>query len=174
MTYKAPVDDMMFALKSAVGLDGLIADGVVAADEDTIRAVLEEAGKFASEILDPLNAPGDRTGSKLVNGKVVTPPGWTEAYKAFAEGGWASLAAPESLGVGIARGQAQRDGGHGHGQGNQQVFHSDSLRELKGRPAIGPTSLECWTVPQFPPHREKSGQFDTSGHRHGLQGASGP
>ncbi len=98
MTYKAPVDDMMFALKSAVGLDGLIADGVVAADEDTIRAILEEAGKFASEILDPLNAPGDRTGSKLVNGKVVTPPGWTEAYKAFAEGGWASLAAPETLG----------------------------------------------------------------------------
>ena len=98
MTYKAPVDDMMFALKSAVGLDRMIADGVVAADEDTIRAVLEEAGKFASEILDPLNAPGDRTGSKLVDGKVVTPPGWTEAYKAFADGGWASLAAAEELG----------------------------------------------------------------------------
>ena len=98
MTYKAPVDDMMFALKSAVGLDELIADGVVAVDTDTIRAVLEEAGKFASEVLDPLNAPGDRTGSKLVDGKVVTPAGWAEAYKAFAEGGWASLAAPEALG----------------------------------------------------------------------------
>jgi alkylation response protein AidB-like acyl-CoA dehydrogenase len=98
MTYKAPVDDMMFALKAAVGLDQLIADGIVAVDEDTIRAVLEEAGKFASEVLDPLNAPGDRAGSRLVDGRVVTPPGWAEAYKAFAEGGWASLAAPEALG----------------------------------------------------------------------------
>lgn len=98
MTYKAPVDDIMFALKSAVGLDQMIADGVVGADEDTIRAVLEEAGKFGAEILDPLNWSGDRTGSKLVDGKVVTPPGWAEAYKAFAEGGWASLAAAEDLG----------------------------------------------------------------------------
>ena len=67
-------------------------------DEDTIRAVIDEAGKFGAEVLDPLNVPGDRAGSKLVDGKVVTPPGWKEAYKQFADGGWGALAAPEEWG----------------------------------------------------------------------------
>jgi alkylation response protein AidB-like acyl-CoA dehydrogenase len=99
MAYQAPVDDIMHALKSAAGLDELVKDGVLdGVDEDTVRAVIEEAGKFASEVLEPLSAPGDRTGSKLVDGKVVTPPGWKEAYKQFAEGGWGSLSAPEQWG----------------------------------------------------------------------------
>ena len=88
----------MFALKTAAGLDELIASETVAVDEDTVRAVIDEAGRFATAVLDPLNVPGDRAGSRLVDGKVDTPPGWKEAYKAFADGGWASLAASESLG----------------------------------------------------------------------------
>ena len=98
MTYRAPVDDIVFALKTAAGLPDLIASGVVEVDEDTVQAVIEEAGRFAAEVLDPLNVPGDRTGSRLVDGKVVTPPGWKEAYQAFAEGGWASLPAPTEHG----------------------------------------------------------------------------
>ena len=98
MAYQAPVDDIMHALKSAAGLDELLQSGALGVDEDTIRAVLEEAGKFGAEVLDPLYASGDRTGSKLVDGKVVTPAGWTEAYKQFAEGGWGSLSAPEEWG----------------------------------------------------------------------------
>ena len=99
MTYRAPVDDIMLALKAAVGLPGLIERGIYAGlDEDTIRAVIEEAGKFASDVLDPLNWPGDRAGSRLVNGVVETPAGWKEAYKAFAEGGWTALPAPEEYG----------------------------------------------------------------------------
>ncbi|MGD9803791.1 MAG: acyl-CoA dehydrogenase [Hyphomicrobiaceae bacterium] len=98
MTYRAPVDDIMFALKTAAGLDDLIDKGTVAVDEDTIRAVVDEAGKFATAVLDPLNTTGDRSGSRLVDGAVVTPPGWKEAYQAFADGGWASLGADESLG----------------------------------------------------------------------------
>ncbi|HEX4894390.1 MAG TPA: acyl-CoA dehydrogenase family protein, partial [Hyphomicrobiaceae bacterium] len=98
MTYQAPVDDIMFALKTVADLPGLAANGVVSVDEDTVRAVIEEAGKFGSEVLDPLNITGDRTGSRLVNGKVETPAGWKEAYRGFVEGGWASLPAPESLG----------------------------------------------------------------------------
>ncbi|MBX9590347.1 MAG: acyl-CoA dehydrogenase [Hyphomonadaceae bacterium] len=99
MTYQAPVDDIMQALKTAAGLDGLIGSGVLeGVDEDTIRAVIEEAGKFGSEVLDPLSAPGDRAGSKLVNGRVVTPDGWKEAYKQFADGGWGALAASEEWG----------------------------------------------------------------------------
>ena len=98
MTYQAPVDDIMFALKTAAGLTGLIAEGVVTVDEETVKAVITEAGKFGAEVLAPLAKSGDQTGSKLVGGEVVTPAGWTEAYKAFTEGGWASLAAPEHLG----------------------------------------------------------------------------
>jgi acyl-CoA dehydrogenase len=99
MTYQAPVDDIMRSLKTAAGLDELIKGGVLeGVDEDTIRAVIEEAGKFGSEVLEPLSAPGDRAGSKLVDGKVVTPPGWKEAYKQFAAGGWGSLSAPEEWG----------------------------------------------------------------------------
>ncbi len=99
MTYQAPVDDIIHALKTAAGLDDLIGQGLLGGvDEDTIRAVIEEAGKFASEVLEPLSAPGDRAGSKLVDGKVVTPPGWKEAYQQFAAGGWGALAAPEEWG----------------------------------------------------------------------------
>jgi acyl-CoA dehydrogenase len=99
MTYQAPVDDIMHALKSAAGLDELIARGLVGEiDEATIRAIIEEAGKFGAEVLDPLSAPGDKSGSKLVNGKVETPPGWRDAYQAFAAGGWGSLSAAEEWG----------------------------------------------------------------------------
>ena len=99
MTYQAPVDDIMHSLKTAAGLDELIEGGVLeGVDEDTIRAVIEEAGKFGSEVLEPLSTPGDRAGSKLVDGKVVTPPGWKEAYQQFAEGGWGALSAPEEWG----------------------------------------------------------------------------
>jgi acyl-CoA dehydrogenase len=99
MAYQAPVDDIMQALKSAAGLDELIERGLVGEiDEATIRAVIEEAGKFGAEVLDPLSAPGDKSGSKLVNGKVETPPGWRQAYQAFAAGGWGSLSAAEEWG----------------------------------------------------------------------------
>jgi alkylation response protein AidB-like acyl-CoA dehydrogenase len=99
MTYQAPVDDIMHALKTAAGLDDLTGRGLLGdIDEATIRAVIEEAGKFGTEVLDPLATAGDRTGSRLVNGTVETPPGWKNAYEQFAAGGWGSLAAPEEWG----------------------------------------------------------------------------
>jgi acyl-CoA dehydrogenase len=98
MSYVAPVDDILHALKTAAGLDGLIADGTVATDMDTVTAVITEAGKFGAEVLDPLNWSGDQEGSKLVNGVVHTPKGWKEAYKAFADGGWSSLPCAEEHG----------------------------------------------------------------------------
>ncbi len=99
MTYQAPVDDIMHALKTAAGLDGLITGGVLeGVDEETIRAVIAEAGKFGAEVLEPLDSVGDRTGSKLVDGKVVTPPGWKEAYAQYVAGGWNGLSAPETWG----------------------------------------------------------------------------
>jgi acyl-CoA dehydrogenase len=99
MTYRAPVDEIMYALKTSADLPELIEQGVLdGVDEDTVRAIIEEAGKFGSEVLDPLSAPGDRAGSKLVDGKVVTPPGWKDAYRQFADAGWAALAASEEWG----------------------------------------------------------------------------
>jgi alkylation response protein AidB-like acyl-CoA dehydrogenase len=99
MTYQAPVDDIMHALKTAAGLDGLIASGVLeGVDEDTIRAVIAEAGKLGAEVLEPLNTVGDRTGSKLVDGRIVTPPGWREAYAQYVAGGWNGLGAPAKWG----------------------------------------------------------------------------
>ena len=92
MTYRAPVQDILFAMKASGGLDQLIESGVFGeVDEDLIGAVLEEAGKFASDVLAPLNQTGDQTGSHLVDGKVVVPDGWTEAYTAWAEGEWGAL-----------------------------------------------------------------------------------
>ena len=99
MTYQAPVADIMLSLKAAADMDGMLARGLLdGLDADTIRAVIEEAGRFGTEVLAPLNAAGDKTGSKLVDGRVVTPPGWREAYQAFAAGGWAGLSSPEVFG----------------------------------------------------------------------------
>jgi 3-(methylsulfanyl)propanoyl-CoA dehydrogenase len=99
MIYQAPVDDIMHALKTAAGLDGLIASGVLeGVDEETIRAIIAEAGKFGAEVLEPLDTVGDRTGSRLVDGKVVTPPGWKEAYAQYVAGGWNGLGAPTKWG----------------------------------------------------------------------------
>jgi acyl-CoA dehydrogenase len=99
MTYQAPVDDIMFALKTAVDLPGLIERGVYEGlDEETVRAVVEEAGKFGAEVLDPLNWAGDRAGASVKDGVVASPAGWKEAYKAFADGGWSALPCPEEFG----------------------------------------------------------------------------
>ncbi len=99
MSYQAPVDDIMLALKAAVDVPWLAARGTYEGlDEDTIRSVVEEAGKFAASVLEPINAIGDRVGSRLVDGKVVTPPGWDDAYRAFAEAGWNALPCPQAWG----------------------------------------------------------------------------
>ncbi len=99
MTYQAPVDDIVFALKTAAGLDELMSSGLYQGlDADTIDAVIAEAGRFGAEVLAPLNAPGDRVGSKLSDGIVTTPAGFRDAYRAIRRGGWSSLPCSESYG----------------------------------------------------------------------------
>jgi alkylation response protein AidB-like acyl-CoA dehydrogenase len=67
-------------------------------------SVLEEAGKFASGVLEPLNRPGDEEGCRLLDGCVSTPKGMAEAYRAFAEAGWCSVSGdPEYGGHGLPR-----------------------------------------------------------------------
>jgi len=99
MTYRAPVEDIVFALKTVADLPDLAERGIYEGlDEDTIRAIVLEAGKFGSDVLDPLNQVGDKVGSRLVDGAVVTPDGWKAAYEQFCAGGWSSLPAPEAYG----------------------------------------------------------------------------
>jgi alkylation response protein AidB-like acyl-CoA dehydrogenase len=69
------------------------------ATPDTVTAILEEASRFATEVLDPLNATGDREGSKLLpDGTVQTPAGFKAAYKQYAENGWNGLTKPVEYG----------------------------------------------------------------------------
>lgn len=99
MAYQAPVDDIMLALKVAGDLDASITNGLYRLlDEDTIAAVIGEAGAFATGVLDPLNWSADREGSKLAHGVVTTPAGFQQAYRAFADGGWSALPADERYG----------------------------------------------------------------------------
>jgi 3-(methylthio)propanoyl-CoA dehydrogenase len=89
--YTAPTQEMRFALDLA-GLEKVSAlPGCEEATPDLVDAVLDEAGKLASEVLAPLNQIGDKEGSRLENGIVYTPKGFKEAYGAFIEGGWNSV-----------------------------------------------------------------------------------
>ena len=71
-------------------------------DADLMRQVLDEAGKFVGEVVAPLNRSGDEVGCRFSQGQVTTPPGFKEAYQAFWQAGWPSLAcAPEDGGQGL-------------------------------------------------------------------------
>jgi alkylation response protein AidB-like acyl-CoA dehydrogenase len=66
--------------------------------DDIVDAILEEAGKIAGEVLSPLNAVGDKTGSKWKDGGVTTPPGFKDAYRQFCEAGWNNMLSPAQFG----------------------------------------------------------------------------
>ncbi|MCH7944374.1 MAG: acyl-CoA dehydrogenase N-terminal domain-containing protein, partial [Proteobacteria bacterium] len=90
--YTAPLADIRFALANQGGLDAVLGlPGCEELSAGLIDAILEEAGKFAGEVLAPLNHSGDRQGSRMVDGAVLTPDGFREAYAGFAAGGWVGL-----------------------------------------------------------------------------------
>ncbi len=97
--YIAPVDDIAFTLKHVAGLKSALDQGAFGdLDEDTVDAILHEAGRFATDEVAPLGDIGDKQGSKLVDGAVRTPDGWADLYRRWAEGGWNGLTAPEEFG----------------------------------------------------------------------------
>jgi acyl-CoA dehydrogenase len=99
MAYRAPVEDIIFSLKHAAGLAKARADGLYQdLGDDDLDVVLGEAGRFASQVLAPLNAAGDRYGTPFRDGEVTMPPGWKEAYRDWAAAGWNGVAAPTAWG----------------------------------------------------------------------------
>ena len=103
--YVAPLKDIRFVLNELAGLAQIAKfPGYEEATPDTTDAILEEASKFASEVLDPLNYSGDQEGSKWDQGAVTTPKGFKDAYRRYVEGGWGALpVAAEWGGQGLPR-----------------------------------------------------------------------
>jgi NAD(P)-dependent dehydrogenase (short-subunit alcohol dehydrogenase family) len=103
-TYRAPLRDMRFVLERVLQAPASWAacPAFAELDADTAAAVLEEAARFASEVLQPLNAVGDREGCTLQADGVHTPAGFAATYAAFVQGGWPALpCSPEWGGQGL-------------------------------------------------------------------------
>ncbi|MES0880022.1 acyl-CoA dehydrogenase [Roseibium sp. SCP14] len=125
--YRAPVDEISFTLKHVCGL-GDVQNNARHAElgDDLVDAILNEAGRFASEEIAPLNSVADNYGTPFENGEVTTPPGWRELYHNWIEGGWNGLSAGQEAG----------------GQGLPQMLSAAALEMWNSGSmafAIGPT-----------------------------------
>ncbi|MBT9503729.1 MAG: acyl-CoA dehydrogenase [Burkholderiaceae bacterium] len=99
MTYRAPIKDMLFGMKELAGLENLQNIPAFADfDLDTAQAVLEECAKLNENVIAPLNVAGDRNPSSWKDGVVTTTPGFKDAFRQFAEGGWQGLQHPTDFG----------------------------------------------------------------------------
>jgi hypothetical protein len=99
MSYQAPVKDMLFCMQELAGLDEVARiPGFEDAGIETAQAVLEECAKLNEGVVSPLNWPGDQNPSSFKDGQVTTTPGFKEAFRQFAEGGWQGLQHPTDFG----------------------------------------------------------------------------
>ena len=97
--YHAPLKDMRFLLHEVVGLDRVAhLPGCEEVTRDLVDAILDEAGKFMSSVLAPLNWSGDTAGSTWNDGEVTTAPGFKGAYRQFTEAGWTAIGADPQYG----------------------------------------------------------------------------
>lgn len=103
MSYKAPIGEMSFFLKHVLDAERISQTEKFAdTTDDTVAAILNEAGRLAEEVLAPLNVIGDQQPAVLKDGKAICSPGFADAYRAIAEGGWVGMAAdPEHGGMGL-------------------------------------------------------------------------
>ncbi len=97
-TYTAPTKDMAFLMHDVLKAHESNIPGYDELEPSFTSAVLEEAGKLASEVLTPLNVVGDQEKCRLENGVVYTPTGFKEAFEQMKEGGWTGLDMPEEFG----------------------------------------------------------------------------
>lgn len=101
-SYIPPIDDYRFLLGEVLGFNDAMAALGKDVDADLAVTILGEAGRMCAERLHPLNREGDEHGSRLIDGAVQTPPGFSDTYRGFVEAGWASLAAhPDHGGQGL-------------------------------------------------------------------------
>ncbi|MDM0106551.1 acyl-CoA dehydrogenase [Variovorax sp. J22R24] len=99
MSYQAPIKDMLFCMTELAGLNEVATlPGFEEAGADTAQAVLEECARFNEGVIAPLNAEGDRNPSTWKDGVVTTTPGFKDAYRQYAEGGWQGLQHPADFG----------------------------------------------------------------------------
>ncbi len=97
--YVAPIKDMLFAMNELAGLQDITRlPGNEEVSNDLVEAILDEAAKFANQVVDPLNRVGDKQGNKWDNGVVTTADGFKEAYATFCETGWNGMPASTEFG----------------------------------------------------------------------------
>jgi len=103
--YTPPLRDLQFVLDELVGMGALATlPGWAKVGSDDVAAILDQAGRFAAEVMEPLNRTGDMKGSRLENGAVTTPTGFKDCYDAFVEGGWCAITHEEKHGgMGLPR-----------------------------------------------------------------------
>jgi len=120
-TYRAPLSEILFVMNELAGLEQVAKlPGFEEATPDTVAAILDEAAKFATNVLDPLNQTGDKEGSKLLpDGTVKTPTGFKDAYRQYIENGWNGLTKPAEFG---GQGLPQLVG-----TGVEEMWHSSNL-----------------------------------------------
>jgi 3-(methylthio)propanoyl-CoA dehydrogenase len=97
--YRAPLDDMQFILQQLIPMSAIAnLPGFEDVSEDLVNTILDEAAKFANQVLSPLNWSGDQAGCFYQDGAVQTPDGFKQAYQQYSEAGWISLAANTDFG----------------------------------------------------------------------------
>lgn len=93
--YSAPVSEVQFVIDKLAAIDQLSSlPGFEEVTPDLVQAILEEASKLANEVLAPLNKDGDNQGARIDGDRIITTPGFAEAYTQFIENGWLGLAQP--------------------------------------------------------------------------------
>ncbi len=97
--YNAPIEDMFFALTKVADIDNISKlSNNTDISSDSVKLLIEEAGKFAKEKLDSINSEGDNKGIKLENGLVRMPDSFISSYKSFIESGWFSVVGKKKFG----------------------------------------------------------------------------
>ena len=166
--YKAPVNDTVVLINDVFDFNRYSnLPRFSEAPIDVVEAVLNEGGKFAEEVLQPLNLPGDQEGCKrLPDGSVVTPKGFKEAYKAFVEGGWVGVTGspqyggqglPHFLGVALSEYLDRRQSG---------VRHVSGPHERRERRAAGGMAARRWKSRYLP--KLTSGEWTGTMNPHGA------
>ncbi|MFN3231638.1 MAG: acyl-CoA dehydrogenase C-terminal domain-containing protein [Alphaproteobacteria bacterium] len=146
-TYTAPIDDMKFVLYDFLGIDKYSnLPGFEDASPDIVSAILDEAGKMASEVLHPINHSGDQEGCTWNDGVVTTPSGFKEAYDLYRESGWQALTStpdyggqglPQVLGLAVSEMMIAANWGFGMypglTKGAAEALEAHGSEELKNK-----------------------------------------